>query len=64
LLIGNLSDRALLFLVTNGDRQSLNNTSTATLASANHAEESESENYQASGEKDPLIQQQIKKLLK
>lgn len=64
LVIGNLSDRALLFLVGNGDQQNLDATSTATLESANHAEESESQHYRTSGKKNSLIQEQIKKLLK
>jgi len=64
LVIGNLSDRALLFLVGNGDRQSLDPTSTATLESSNHPERSENQHHSTSDIKNSLIQEQIKKLLK
>jgi hypothetical protein len=64
LLIGNLSDRALLFLVAKGDRQNLDSNTTATLEANHHQEQSDSQNQRTGVPESSLIQQQIKKLLK
>lgn len=61
-LIGNLGDRALLFLVGSGDRQNLNSKSTATLEANHHNDQPNSQNQ--GNTNNSLIQEQIKKLLK
>ena len=62
LFIGNLSDRALLFLVENGDRQNLDSNSTATLEANHHNDLPQ--NQRTGNTNNSLIQEQIKKLLK
>jgi hypothetical protein len=67
LVIGNLSDRALLFLVGNSDRQNLaSNNSTATLE-ANHHDinaDDQQQKQRSVNQNNSLITEQIKRLLK
>jgi hypothetical protein len=62
LFIGNLSDRALLFLVGNGDRQNLDSNSTAALEANHHSDQSQKQ--RTGNTNNSLILEQIKKLLK
>jgi fucose permease len=64
LLIGNLSDRALLFLVTNGDRQSLNDTNSPSSLNAQYITNNNQDSRPTSDSSAQQIPQQIKKLLK
>ena len=64
LFIGNLSDRALLFLVGSSDRQNLDSKSTATLEANHHLNEPDNQSESSRDANNSLIQAQIKKLLK
>lgn len=64
LVIGNLSDRALLFLVGSSDHQNLDSDTTATLEANHQIDEPYHQSKNSSAEKNSLIQEQIKKLLK
>jgi hypothetical protein len=64
-LIGNFSDRALLFLVGKGNRQNLGtNNATVTLEANHHQDQSDSQNQRTGVAESSLIQEEIKKLLK
>ncbi len=60
-VIGNLSDRTLLFLVGQGDRQNLNSTDAKSSLDAEHIPDNSQKSSHVSNS---LIQQQINKLLK
>jgi len=64
LFIGNLSDRALLFLVGSSDRQNIDSNTTATLEANHRIDESYRQSRSSRDENNSLIQEQIKKLLK
>ncbi|MCA6575172.1 MAG: hypothetical protein IM535_22015 [Pseudanabaena sp. M38BS1SP1A06MG] len=64
LFIGNLSDKALLFLVRNSDQQNLETRQWATPEANQYIKEPERHNQNASNGDESLIQTQIKKLLK
>jgi len=64
LFIGNLSDRALLFLVRQSDRQNLNATDSQSSLNAQHIANNSPESNPVSNSSAQQIQQQIKKLLK
>lgn len=64
LFIGNISDRAFLWVVGMRDRQNLESRQRAILESNQYANEPEKETQNNSNENESLIQAQIKKLLK
>ena len=64
LIIGTLSDRALLFLIKQGDRQNLNPTDPQSSLNAQHIANNSPESNPVSDSSAQQIQQQIKKLLK
>ena len=64
LIIGNLSDKALLFLVGNSDRHNLETRQRATLEANQYSNAPEQHNQNTNNKDESLIQVQIKKLLK
>ena len=64
LVIGNLSDRALLFLAESNDQQNLDSNTTATLEANHHIDEPYRHSKSSRDKNNSLIQEQIKKLLK
>lgn len=64
LFIGNLSDRALLFLVGISDRQNLDSITNATLEAHHHGKETDNQSQNSRDANNSVIQEQIRKLLK